>query len=569
VPDVLPLGIEENELRLSPPFIGRATIESRQSAMRHNWYTQQYVEANAEWSLPRMHPSDSVSSLNESLPRFPPLDFGQRENLSASSVYSLFPPTQDAEKKNPIPDLLLSQKSRPNIYSPIKLGECVEFFSDTNDPSPPAVESVREAKSYRLRLRSFDTIDSRSILSGPHDTSTDEAFFLGAEAVVYAADGASDNEIATSTFSTGTVIVNLPSEKTPSFHRNSLVLDQLVQYAPEAEFQPGPEHQVQITAPGLSHVITSFDLFATEEQYEIIDLANDTTPYTSSAVNTIEEAAGTQQEQTDTTDPSSPISETFDEKFVLEAYQRVIANVPTMADVLNSTKIANSTPHNKQVTFAKVRRIITLAGTIREEYDAVCDSTGPSWGRRVSILVDLISEMQDLKDDWYQDDQDLLHIGEHIAGDEIPQQDIDRDNATKDALTCLQIRLASAQTKIMELEAERDEAIEGRKLALIEVKRLQREHATCLLSPVKQTISTTPVGSPNAAASTTPLGSPLGLASTTPLGTPKGIYIFQQSDEAHMMEEEEWEIENDGEERLDEEMDSYTNVYYWSDSEVF
>jgi hypothetical protein len=46
-----------------------------------------------------------------------------------------------------------------------------------------------------------------------------------------------------------------------------------------------------------------------------------------------------------------------------------------------------------------------------------------------------------------------LHIGEHVAGLEVQQEEIDRENATKDAITCLQTRLVSATRKIVELES--------------------------------------------------------------------------------------------------------------------
>ena len=65
----------------------------------------------------------------------------------------------------------------------------------------------------------------------------------------------------------------------------------------------------------------------------------------------------------------------------------------------------------------------------------------------------MLSVMQDLKDDWHQDDQDFLHIGEHVAGYEVLQEEIDRDNATKDAITCIQSRLASAQSKLVDIES--------------------------------------------------------------------------------------------------------------------
>jgi hypothetical protein len=51
----------------------------------------------------------------------------------------------------------------------------------------------------------------------------------------------------------------------------------------------------------------------------------------------------------------------------------------------------------------------------------------------------LLSELQDLKDDWHLHDEDLAHIGDQFLGHEIEQNHLDRENATKDAISCLQI----------------------------------------------------------------------------------------------------------------------------------
>lgn len=61
--------------------------------------------------------------------------------------------------------------------------------------------------------------------------------------------------------------------------------------------------------------------------------------------------------------------------------------------------------------------------------------------------------MEDLKEDLHQDDLYFLHIGDHVAGYEIPQEDIDRNVATKGAFTCLQTRLATAHTKLVAMES--------------------------------------------------------------------------------------------------------------------
>jgi hypothetical protein len=65
----------------------------------------------------------------------------------------------------------------------------------------------------------------------------------------------------------------------------------------------------------------------------------------------------------------------------------------------------------------------------------------------------LLSELQDLKDDWHLHDEDLAHIGDRFLGHEIEQDHLDRENATKDAISCLQTRLASTMTKLAQLKS--------------------------------------------------------------------------------------------------------------------
>ena len=337
-------------------------------------------------------------------------------------MYSSFSPAHNADTRTSNEEFFSPQKSELTTYSPVKLGEYTEFIAHKFDQSPPADDSAGEKEQ---------------------------------------SDGTFNNGAATRTSSAGTVVVHAPREDTPRFLQDSLVLRQLTRHTPDAILLPGPERRVQIMAHGPARVITGFDLFASEEQYGLVQSANVPKSFSSSTVDSTGEASGTRPEQIDWTDPSSPVSDTFDDPSILETYNVAVANLPTITDVLNSSMFSNASPQEKKVTFARARRIITLAGTIREKFEAIRDRTEPSRERQVSKFVDLVSEMQDLKDDWYQDDQDFLLIGEHVAGCEVPQEDIDRDSATKDALTCLQTRLASAQTKLVDIESL-ERALESR-----------------------------------------------------------------------------------------------------------
>ena len=77
--------------------------------------------------------------------------------------------------------------------------------------------------------------------------------------------------------------------------------------------------------------------------------------------------------------------------------------------------------------------------------------------------------------------------------------------------------------RILELEAERDEAMEGRELALVEVREFQRQHAARSLQPTDLPASTTPIGSPTV------------------------YYAYQEYADAHMATEESWDSELEGE----------------------
>lgn len=123
--------------------------------------------------------------------------------------------------------------------------------------------------------------------------------------------------------------------------------------------------------------------------------------------------------------------------------------------------------------------------------------------------------------------------------------------------------------RILELAAERDEAVEVQELALSEVKRLQQEQAARFFTVAEQPVSTTLVGSPSRLVSTTPVGTPNGLVSTTPLGSPNRLQAYQESDETHITEEEVCQIGNEGEEELDKGTESYTEDFNWDDSEIF
>jgi hypothetical protein len=135
---VPPLGFEDYEPPFSPPYVVRAAIEILQPAVRHDWYTRQYVQANAEWFLPRVPASAPASPPNESLPTFPDLNFRRRESLPASSVYSSFSPAHNADTRTSNEEFFSPQKSELTTYSPVKLGEYTEFFPHTFNQSLPA-----------------------------------------------------------------------------------------------------------------------------------------------------------------------------------------------------------------------------------------------------------------------------------------------------------------------------------------------------------------------------------------------------------------------------------------------
>ena len=391
------------------------------------------------------------------------------------------------------------KRARLDTYSPIKLVEHADLFPRTVTKSPPATNSAREAhlrctiKPYVLETADAFLLNREIPFSGSegicHTSTIDEYsraceastrrlenFFeprpsqLISDSIAEVLAKSSDDEsegltpldeqtsdesfeglAGTAAFSTGTVLTYRPEENTQRFLRDSLVLRQLVQRLPKAILQPGKEHRVSIVANGPSGVIGGFDLFASDEKHGSIQIMSTLHQFSSPNMTDQKEAVELVPEQEKSTDRSSDVLESFDYPFIPISFDTTVTGGPRMVE---SPQSSPKPPHRKQVAFAKARRIITYGGTTTEEDEATFEQSKHA-------EKDLPSKFVDLNDGWHSDDQDLIDIGKHVAAYEVPRADRRRTKATIHALICLQICLARAHTKLLEIKSL-EEALELR-----------------------------------------------------------------------------------------------------------
>jgi hypothetical protein len=514
VPDVLPLGIETARLPFSQPFIGMAAIATAFPSPPRNWYTQQYLQSNTNWSNPVMSASYPASSVYDSLTQLPKLNFVPRDTMPGSSVYSSSVLTDDEDTRSSDKDFFSHQKSQVNTYSPIKPAEKTKIFPHTQVQSPPAKQSAWEAQ-FHSKIRSppannsaweaqayskvepsvVKTTEHSSILrmesdcaflSQPNVRSTGlqthhmpftsdlenlleprphQSLFRGIDeslSYIFDANTGEVDSLGEQTLnigtlaqirSIGTFLIHRPQKSKRHFRHESLVLRQIVEHAPEAALQPGSECRVNIVANGPSRFIADFDLFMSEEQHGHLESASTPIPCSSSAADNSEEMSIIHPGQIFPSRSSSTILKTFEYPFAPVTYETTVAGFPCMADVMKRPNTSTTPPRRRQVAFAKARRIITVGGTTREEDETTCEPTKSTREKQESKSAGFLSQFEDLKEDWHHDDQDFLHIGEHVGDYNISQQDIERGNATKYALICLQNRLVKVNTKLKKTKA--------------------------------------------------------------------------------------------------------------------
>jgi hypothetical protein len=497
--DVLHWGDSHQNPAPSPIFVGRATTETVNLAPRGNWFTRRYIQDMRNRSMPMIPASEASSSFQGSPPRLPRLNLGSCEEMLGSSVYSSFPQPYNKNTGNSSPKSLSGSRSQLTTYTPVTLREQAEFFPQPVEQSPPADDSAREAQLYTTPELSLTETDDVLSLNECDRRSASEVFFHGNasedhvpaleapgtqiehifeprprqyifgsigrarasvsedKSEVVAAlgdqttDGESDHYEASGASLVNAVFIHHLQENTQRFRRESLMLRQLFQHAPEAVFRQGPESRVRVISNGASRFITGFDLFASEEQYGLICRASTPMSCSSLSKENTGEAVTADPDQVGITMPSPPTTGGFEYPFTPKAYKITVADAPTTADVTKCTTLSQDSPQNKQVTFARVRRAITVGGTISEEQEATYDQTGTNQETHGPAGVDLLAKWPDLKEDWHQNDQDFLHIGEHISDYEVSRKDRRREKATKFALNCLQTSLTSANTKLMNM----------------------------------------------------------------------------------------------------------------------
>ena len=501
---MLPLALVEENARFLRPFIGLADIQRAYPSPANNWYTQKYLHSNANWSMPVLPASRPPSSPHESYPELPKLDFGPRKGLPASSVYSSFTPGHDKNTKSSSNSLLSPQYPRLSTYSPIKRGEQVRMFPRTYKESPPADEAAREAQRHDTPECSLvERADARSdLLDDEEYRSASEVFYNGVDVDNDDDDGndhittkvptslleyvlepksshfpfgsiaetlADTSEDSTETLavlqraaygrnsrhfaatgasSTAMIHVQFPKRDTRCCHLNSLVLRQLSESAADSILRTGAERRVQVIAKGLSRFISGFDLFASEQQYGLIQTVGKSGSCLASSAENSAEAPETQPERVSTRKPASICAGSFKYPFNPDVYDTKVGDVLSMRNTTDSPGSLHAPPQKQKVTFAKVRRTITIGGTMGEEQEGMNDDTGTKQEMLSSRSVNLLAEWPDLEDNWHHEDQDFLHIGEHVSDHEISRKDRRRERATQFAISCLQNSLASANTRL-------------------------------------------------------------------------------------------------------------------------
>ena len=453
--------------------------------------------------MPVLPTSYPASLPRESFSELPNLDFGSRKKLRASSIYSSCIPACDADSRKSSQYFYSPQRSQVNTYSPVKPQEQARLFPFTSQQSPPAGDSAREAQLQNMPASSFVQTAHVSPDSSDEDNcvSTSEAFFYSDEledslpgtevpsrhlGQVFEPgppqlilDSIADvlgntfedscktlAAISVGTFgrisrhkaekhasSTGTVLVQNFQENAQRLRAEAQMLHQLIRYAPHSILQEGPGRRVQLVSAGPARFITDFDLFTTEEQHASIEVIDNPVHYSSSVRKDNNEVSGTHEAQINTSEPSSSMPATFEYPFNPDAYEIAVADDPKTVDVVTRPNLLAAPPRHKQVNFSKFRRIITTGGTMTEENEAICELTESHNEGQGLKNAALLSGFPDLKDDWHIDDQDFLHIGYHVVGYERSEQDIIRDNATKDAVRFLQIHLAYAYNKLKSIKS--------------------------------------------------------------------------------------------------------------------
>ena len=508
---MLPLGLEEENAPLIRPFVGLAQIQTAYPSLASNWYTQQYLQTNANWSMPVIPASCPPSSPRQSYPELPNLDFGLRKSLRASSVYSPFTPGHIKNTQPSSKGLSSPQNSRLSTYSPIKSGEYAQLFPRTYVQSPPADEAAREAQKHNTPKGSLaETADGKSdLLDDEEYRSTSEIFYNSvdvgddhhhrittevstchlehvlepkisqfpfgsiAEALTEisednsetsavlqrAASGRNSRHFAAAGASSAAMIrVQCAQQDTLCCRLNSLMLRQLIDSAPEWILRTGAERRVQVIAGGPSRFSPGF---AADQQYGLIQMVSNSGSNLASSADNSAEAPGTQPQRASTRKPASICSGNFKYPFTPNVYETAVANVPSMRDTINPPSSLHASPQERKVRFARVRRTFTIGGTMGEEQEGMNDSTRTKQEVLGSQSVDLLAEWPDLSENWHQEDQDFLDIREHASAYKMSWEDIKRYMAMTRAIRCLQTSLTAANTRLMNVRSL-EQALEQR-----------------------------------------------------------------------------------------------------------
>lgn len=415
------------------PLSGRAIIAPR--PVRQNCYAVQCLETAADFSLPLAAVSDLPSSPFHTPLRLPRLTPGLRDDVPASSIYPSSPPTTHFAREAQHNHGSSPASVEKNLFQPRAAKEHNGPFlgEKAHDQIDIGVQATARATPTR-HLNLFFGPRPKEAPAAPNDEVISPERREEAEETCSRDEETSNNdpddEMPVQASSTGTVLIRRRPENTLFSALPELVAaDGSLQYTDRSGFIAASEQPAGMDSTSASE---SF--------------------FVSPAGNTrIASARG--REQAALVEDGSPSVDDLPYPFTHRVYSAAIENVPTMGALLQSRSYSNASPDAKRRAVTRVQRIATLVGTIKQDFETICNPMASNDEESISQFEELVSELRDLKEDWYQDDEDLLEIENRVAGYDVEQGHFERENATKDALMCLQTRLASATTKLAKVES--------------------------------------------------------------------------------------------------------------------